>query len=89
LGDYTKNITGDVDDMWDRADADGSGVMDKAECKVFIDEVKAAMVPERAANYDEANFETLFNKFDEDKNGFMDKTEMSVFMKKVFKQTAA
>ena len=46
--------------------------------------LKNQIKPERAVNYNESQFDELFNKFDEDKNGFIDKTEMAVFIKKIF-----
>jgi Ca2+-binding EF-hand superfamily protein len=61
--------------------------MDKKEAKAFLSEVKKIVVPERAENYKEEDFDKLFKKFDDDKDGFMDKTEMSVFLKQVFKKS--
>jgi Ca2+-binding EF-hand superfamily protein len=89
MTDYLHNIEGDVDEVWDKSDADNSGVLDKAECKNFLAELKTKMKPERAENYDEANFDKLFDRFDDNKDGFMEKKEMAVFIKKVFKKTAA
>ena len=45
------------------------------------------MAPLRAQNYDEDDFDELFQKFDQDKNGFIEKGEMAVFIKKVFRRT--
>lgn len=89
MADYLKNIDGDVDAVWDKSDADNSGVLDKAECKVFMSELKKIVKPDRASNYDEANFEKLFKKFDDNGDGFMEKKEIAVFIKKVFKKSDA
>ena len=43
------------------------------------------MVPERAQNYNQNNFDQLFEKFDEDKNGFIEKNEMVNFIKQTFR----
>ena len=43
--------------------------------------MKTQTTPERAANYNEKEFDKLFKKFDEDQNGFIDKPEMAVFIK--------
>ena len=90
MKDYLKNFeNGDVDEVWDKSDADGSGVLDKGECKNFLSELKKIVVADRAENYNENDFEKLFDKFDENKDGFMEKKEMAVFIKKVFKKTKA
>lgn len=56
-------------------------MLDKEECRNFLNELKKVTIPERAENYKEENFEKLFDKFDEDKNGFMEKSELSVLIK--------
>jgi len=89
MADYMVNVDGDIDAVWDKSDADNSGVLDKAECKVFMSELKKIIKPERSDNYDEANFEKLFEKFDDNGDGFMEKKEIAVFIKKVFKKTDA
>jgi len=61
-------------------------MLDRAEAKTFLAEIKEHMAEERAGNYSEENFEKLFDKFDEDKNGFLEKFEMAVLLKKVFKK---
>lgn len=90
MKDYLKNFeNGDVDEAWDKSDKDGSGVLDKAECKDFLSELKKIVVADRAENYNEDDFDKLFDKFDENKDGFMEKKEIAVFIKKVFKKTKA
>lgn len=89
MADYLTNIEGDIDEVWNKSDADGSGVLDKAECRNFMSELKKIVKSERAENYDEANFDKLFDQFDENKDGFMEKKEMAVFIKKTFKKTKA
>lgn len=82
---YAKNFTKDLDELWTEVDNNNDGVLDKEECKVFLDIVKKNISQERAKNYDEArDFEKIFTQFDEDKNGFIEKIEMSVLLKKVF-----
>jgi Ca2+-binding EF-hand superfamily protein len=54
-----------------------------------MSELKKIVKPERGDNYDEANFEKLFQKFDDNGDGFMEKKEIAVFIKKVFKKTDA
>jgi Ca2+-binding EF-hand superfamily protein len=61
-------------------------MLDKEECKNFLNELKKITNEDRAANYKEENFEKLFEKFDDDKNGFMEKSELSVLIKQVFKK---
>ena len=82
---YAKNFSKDLDELWTEVDNNNDGVLDKDECKVFLDIVKKNISQERAKNYDEArDFEKFFTLFDEDKNGYIAKIEMSVLLKKVF-----
>lgn len=73
LGDYAKNFTKDIDTIWFQCDDDECGVLDKEEAKKFLAEAKKCISPERAANYDEANFDKIFNKFDEHMHGYIEK----------------
>jgi len=81
LGDYTKHIKGDVDELWEQKDADKNGYLDREEAKKFLNALSGIMEPERAANYTDSAFERVFTKFDEDKNGFLEKSEMAVLIK--------
>jgi len=56
-------------------------MLDKIECKEFLREIVQVTVPERACNYDEDDFDSLFDKFDDDKNGYIEKSEMVQFLK--------
>ena len=51
LGDYIKYFKKDIDFIWHQFDYDRNGMLDKAECKDFLDELKKCMLPERAKNY--------------------------------------
>jgi len=67
--------------MWDEYDYDGNGMLDKAECKDFMDELATHIKPENAQNYNKDDFDYLFTKFDTDQNGYIDKSEMVIFIK--------
>lgn len=84
LGNYAKNFSIDLDGLWKEMDKDGNLMLDKSECKSFIQIVTNFIAPERAQNYNAKDFTKLFNLYDEDKNGFISKSEMAVFLKKVF-----
>jgi len=56
-------------------------MLDRKECRAFINELRKHLSEERASNYNEAQFDSLFERFDEDKNGFIEKSEMAVFIK--------
>ena len=82
---YAKNFSKDLDQLWTEVDNNNDGVLDKDECRVFLDIIKKNISEDRAKNYEEArDFEKFFTLFDEDKNGFISKIEMSVLLKKVF-----
>lgn len=49
-------------------DIDQNGFLDKIEAKVFMDELASVVEADRAKNYNEENFASLFEKFDEDGN---------------------
>jgi hypothetical protein len=48
LGKYMSNINGDVDKLWEDADNDGNGFLDKSEAPYFLDEICKMMHPSRA-----------------------------------------
>ena len=85
LGSYASNFTIDLDKLWIKSDTDLNGMLDKEECFKYLSIIKQNCCEERAKNYDEKDFEMLFERFDEDKNGFIEKSEMAIFLKKVFK----
>mmetsp|Transcript_17065 Transcript_17065/g.26350 ORF Transcript_17065/g.26350 Transcript_17065/m.26350 type:complete len:104 (+) Transcript_17065:2672-2983(+) len=89
LGAYCQHFSMDLDQVYSEVDVDLNGMLDKAECKVFLAKLKENTSTERGGFYDEANFEKLFDKYDEDKNGFIEKAELAVFIKKVFKTPKA
>jgi len=86
LGDYSENFKIDIDKFWTNVDYDQNGLLDKKECREFMKQLARCAAPERAQNYDEANFDGLFERFDEDANGFIEKAEMAVFIKHVFRK---
>lgn len=59
-------------------------MLDREECIRYLRDVKIYTSYERAANYDERDFQKLYTLYDEDKNDFLEKHEMAVFLKKVF-----
>ena len=66
LGDYDRNIKGDVDALWAEHDADGNDKLDKDECQGFIEAIQELMEAERKQNYDPDEFDDYFERFDED-----------------------
>ena len=86
---YAKHFTKDIDSIWTECDKNKCGILDKEETKKFLAEAKKCMSPERAANYDEASFDKLFNQFDEHKHCFIQKVDMAMFIKQVFKKSNA
>ena len=60
-------------------------MLDKKECKGFLEGLLKYLKEERRNNYNEANFEKIFDEYDEDKNGFIEKSEMAVLIKKTFR----
>lgn len=39
LGDYCQNFTSDIDELWDKCDADGNCLLDKEECRDFMNKM--------------------------------------------------
>jgi len=85
LGDYAKNFNTDLDVLWNQADVDNNGMLDRVECKNFMDQVVSCISAERAENYHRDDFDALFDKYDDDKNGYIEKHEMAVFIKQTFR----
>lgn len=84
MGAYASNFKRDLDDMWLQFDFDNNGVLDRRECKGFVDELVKNIGADRAKNYNRLQFDYYFNKFDDNSNGFIEKTEMAGFIKQVF-----
>lgn len=81
---YAQLFSMDVDELWHRCDVDNNNILDRAEAKVFMQDLQKIMTSERAKNYSDDKFEQLFEKFDSDKNNYLDKSEMSILIKQTF-----
>ena len=60
LGEYSKNFTIDLDDLWTRMDKDGNKMLDQNECKSYLKIIKQYTDKARANNYNEKIFVKLF-----------------------------
>ena len=67
--------------IWAQFDKDGTGALNKTECKTFIKDLLARLGEEPKISEDE--FNELFKDFDEDGNGTVSKDEMSLFLRQV------
>ena len=87
LGAYCDFIEGGeekVDELWDEADVDQSGSLDKNECKQFCENLLEYIDDDRKQNYDADQIDDLYEEFDVDQNGYLDRGELSIFIKQVF-----
>ena len=48
LSDYAKNFNTDLDVLWNQADVDNNGMLDRVECKNFMDQLVRFSSTERA-----------------------------------------
>ena len=70
-----------VEQIWDVYDADGNGVMDFEETKVFLDDYMGKFGSgEKLSNRE---LKILFKEIDEDGSGELDKEEIIVLLKAV------
>ena len=70
-----------VDQIWDVYDADGNGVMDFEETKVFLNDYMGKFGSgEKLSNRE---LKILFKEIDEDGSGELDKEEIIVLLKAV------
>ena len=84
MADINKVIEKCVNDIWDSYDDDGSGTLDKDECKQFvINTMKEAMGPEVVETFSDDDFDSAFSKVDLDGNGTIEKGEMVMFIRRV------
>ena len=67
--------------MWDKYDVDGSGDLDKVECKKFVLDNMGNLGSGEAIS-DEA-FNKVFNTFDADCSGTVERSEMVLFVKQL------
>ena len=57
---YKTQFSKPIDEVWDQADSDKNGYLDKNEAKVFLDEIVKIIDKDRAQNYKKENFDELF-----------------------------
>ena len=67
-----------IDALWDKYDVNGSGVLEKSECRKFIEETLGKIGGDA---FDDEQFDDIYGIIDEDGNGTIDRTEMNVFIK--------
>ena len=60
LGGYTSNFCIDLDEAWIEKDTDKNGYLDKEECRAFFSKIKNFIIPLRAQNFDDEDFDELF-----------------------------
>ena len=69
-----------VDDIWDKYDNDGNGVLDKEETKQFV--IEQLQEIEEGKQFDDDDFDECFRNFDVDGSGTIDQAEMVEFIKR-------
>jgi len=57
----TTNIKIDLDDLWKEHDVKQNGYLDKSQSKKFVDKLAKNIDSNRASNYNQENFDTIFN----------------------------
>lgn len=87
LKNYNALFSKPIDEVWDQADSDHNGYLDRNEAKQFLDEIVKIIDKDRAQNYKRENFDKLFEEYDDDKNGVLSKSEMAQFIKMNFKNS--
>jgi Ca2+-binding EF-hand superfamily protein len=65
--------------IWAEYDKDGSGALNKAECRKFVKDLLQRLGEE--VKITEEEFNDLFKDFDEDGNGTVSRDEMALFLK--------
>ena len=70
-----------VDQIWDVYDADGNGVMDFQETKVFLNDYMGKFG--KGEKFSNRELKILFKQIDEDGSGELDKEEIIVLLKAV------
>ena len=72
-----------VEDIWGEYDIDGSGALDKEECRNFVIQTMREFAGDEAVkNFSHPDFEFTFKLFDVDRNGTIEKSEMVRFIRK-------
>ena len=84
LKDYKSVFSKDIDDLWKEQDKDSNGYLNKAEAKLYLEELTKIVDSEKGQYYHPDKFDEMFKKMDEDKNEMLSKSEMSVFIKKAY-----
>ena len=65
--------------IWAEYDKDGSGALNRTECKKFVRDLLSRLKEEPKITEEE--FEELFRDFDEDGNGTVSREEMDLFIR--------
>ena len=76
-------IQGCIDDIWHEYDQDGSGTLEKEECKAFVLNTIQEFTGQSVENLSLEEFDKTFAEFDHDENGKIDKHEMLHFIRRV------
>lgn len=66
-----------IDQIWYAYDEDKSGALDKAETKVFVEDILKTV---GKAQFTEEQYDEIFSGFDEDGSGCVEKGEMLDFI---------
>lgn len=71
-----------INEIWGEYDADGSGVLEKPETKIFVQDILEGLGIGHGA-FSDHDFENCFKETDTDGNGVISKSEMRFFIKNV------
>lgn len=69
-----------IENIWKAYDKDNSGLLEKAEMKIYFRNTLSEMG--EIGNFLEADLEACFKDFDKDGSGSISKDEMKTFIKK-------
>jgi hypothetical protein len=71
-----------IDEIWGEYDTDGSGVLEKPETRIFVNDILESLGVVQGS-FSNNDFETCFRETDTDGNGVISKSEMRFFIKNV------
>lgn len=78
------NVQKYIQEIWQKFDADGNGILDKDEFKNFVKETVSELLGDDMQSLIEQDFEKVYNGFDSDSSGGINQSEMYNFLETLF-----
>lgn len=87
LNDLNENVKENIDLIWNKTDQDKNGLLDKGKFKDFLSNVTNLIFLNKEHNFNETDFEDLFDKYTQSQRLGVGKSEIADLIEQIFKET--